>query len=612
MVMLGKMIVKLASRKISLGVMGGLALGGCLSVLPLKAQMQVPPAAGAESVDARSKELSALFAEIWQDTLKHSPEYASSLGDKRYDDQLTDYSTQEINASLARGRGYIEKLSLIDTTGLPDQEKLSAELMLRSLIDQQEGAKFKEWEMPVNQFNGFHTDLPQLVTHLQFDEVKDYDDYIARLKKIPKAFSQIMTNMELGVDDGRVPPQYLMEKVLVQTQTLAQQKPEASPFALPLKKFPATVSAEEQKRISGEVLDAISTQVLPAYQRFAKFLQFEYVPKGRKDPGAWALPDGDAYYAYRIRQSTTLNKTAAEIHEIGLDEVKRDEAEMLAIVKKLGFTDLKSFNAALKTNPKEHPASAEALLDAFRGYEAQMQPKLPELFGRLPKAKLEVVEMPAFIQKDQAEAFYDQGSQDGRRPGRVDVNTYDFANRSLAGVEAVAYHEGIPGHHLQISIAQELTGLPEFRKQSYYTAYTEGWALYSERLGKEVGFYQDPYSDYGRLEADIWRAIRLVVDTGVHSQHWTRQQMVDYFHEHTAMDDTNIQAEVDRYIAWPGQALGYKMGQLKILELRDQAKTALGPKFDIKAFHDEVLDSGALPMDVLEQRVDAWIAVQKK
>jgi uncharacterized protein (DUF885 family) len=595
-------------RMISLGVVGGLALVCCLGVLPARAQGQ----AGAEPVAARSTELSALFAEIWQDTLKHSPEYASSLGDKRYDDQLTDYSTQEINASLARGRGFIEKLSQIDTTGLSEQERLSAELMLRSLIDQQEGAKFKEWEMPVNQFNGFHTDLPQLVTHLQFDDVKDYDDYIARLKKVPKAFSQIMTNMELGIDDGRVPPQYLMEKVLAQTQVLAQQKSEASPFALPLKKFPKTVSSEEQKRISGEMLDAISTQVLPAYQRFAKFLQFEYVPKGRKDPGAWALPNGDAYYAFRIRQSTTLNKTATEIHEIGLDEVKRDEAEMLAIVHKLGFADLKSFNVALKTNPKEHPASAEALLDAFRGYEAQMQPKLPELFGRLPKAKLEVVQMPAFIEKDQAEAFYDQGSPDGRRPGRVDVNTYDFANRSLAGVEAVAYHEGIPGHHLQISIAQELTGLPEFRKQSYYTAYTEGWALYSERLGKEVGFYQDPYSDYGRLEADIWRAIRLVVDTGVHSQHWTRQQMVDYFHDHTAMDDTNIQAEVDRYIAWPGQALGYKMGQLKILELRDRAKTALGPRFDIKAFHDEVLDSGALPMDVLEQRVDAWIAGQKK
>jgi uncharacterized protein (DUF885 family) len=608
MKMLGIMFVKMLSRKISLGVMGGLALVGCLGMLPAGAQGQ----AGAESMAARSTELSALFAEIWQDTLKHSPEYASSLGDKRYDDQLTDYSTQEINASLARGRGFIEKLSQIDTTGLPEQERLSAELMLRSLIDQQEGAKFKEWEMPVNQFNGFHTDLPQLVTHLQFDDVKDYDDYIARLKKVPKAFSQIMTNMELGIDDGRVPPQYLMEKVLAQTQVLAQQKPEASPFALPLNKFPKTVSAEEQKRISGEMLDAISTQVLPAYQRFAKFLQFEYVPKGRKDPGAWALPNGDAYYAFRIRQSTTLNKTATEIHEIGLDEVKRDEAEMLAIVHKLGFADLKSFSAALKTNPKEHPVSKEALLDDYRGYLAQMQPKLPELFGRLPKATLEVVPMPAFVEKDQAAAFYDQGSMDGKRPGRVDVNTYNFADRSLAPVEAVSYHEGIPGHHLQISIGQELTGLPEFRKQSYYTAYTEGWALYSERLGKEVGFYQDPYSDYGRLEADIWRAIRLVVDTGVHSQHWTRQQMVDYFHDHTAMDDTNIQAEVDRYIAWPGQALGYKMGQLKILELRDRAKTALGPRFDIKAFHDEVLDSGALPMDVLEQRVNAWIAALKK
>jgi uncharacterized protein (DUF885 family) len=241
-----------------------------------------------------------------------------------------------------------------------------------------------------------------------------------------------------------------------------------------------------------------------------------------------------------------------------------------------------------------------------------MQPKLPGLFGTLPKAQLEVVAVPAFIEKDQAAAYYNQGSPDGKRPGRVNVNTYNFAERSLAPVEAVSYHEGIPGHHLQISIAQELTGLPEFRKQSYYTAFTEGWALYSERLGKEIGFYQDPYNDYGRLEADIWRAIRLVVDTGVHSKHWTRQQMVDYFHDHSAIDETNIQAEVDRYIAWPGQALGYKMGQLKILELRQRAQAALGSKFDLKAFHDVVLDSGALPLDVLEQRVDEWIATQKK
>ncbi|HMH15626.1 MAG TPA: DUF885 domain-containing protein [Edaphobacter sp.] len=560
----------------------------------------------------RSKELSKLFAEIWEDKLKHSPEFASFLGDKRYNDQLSDFSVQEVNASLARGRGFIQRLSEIDTTGLPEQERLSAELMLRSLIDDQEAAKFKEWQMPVNQFSGFHTDLPNLVNDLQFETVKDYDDYISRLKKVPTAFSQLMTNMELGIDEGRTPPQFLLEKVVVQTQTLADQKPVESPFASPLKKFPKSVSAADQKRISEELMDVISTQVLPAYQRFAKFLKVEYVPKGRKDPGAWALPNGDAYYAFRIRQSTTLNKSAAEIHRIGLDEVARDEAEMLAIVHKLGFSDLKSFSVALKANPKMHPASKEALLDAYKSNIAQMEPKLPGLFGTLPKAKLEVVPVPAYIEKDQAAAYYNPGSQDGKRPGRVYVNTYNYANRSLAPVEAVSYHEGIPGHHLQISIAQELTGLPEFRKQSYYTAYTEGWGLYSERLGKEIGFYQDPYSDYGRLEADIWRAIRLVVDTGVHSQHWTRQQMVDFFHEHSAIDETNIQAEVDRYIAWPGQALGYKMGQLKILELKQRAQTALGTKFDIRAFHDVILDSGALPLDVLEQRVDAWIATQKK
>jgi len=598
-------------KKISRALISGLSMVCCMNVLPMGAQVQVPMAATA-SVAQRSKDLSKLFTEIWEDRLKHSPELASYLGDKRYNDQLSDYSTQEVNAALARERGFIQRLSEIDTTGLPDQERLSAELMLRSLIDDQEGAKFHEWEMPVNQFSGLHTDLPRMVENLQFDSVKDYDDYIARLKKIPTAFSQITTNMELGIDEGRVPPQYLLEKVMAQTQTLADQKAADSPFALPLKKFPKTVDAAEQKRISGELLETIGTQVLPAYQHFARFLKAEYVPKGRKEPGVWALPNGDAYYAYRIRQSTTLNKSAAEIHQIGLDEVKRDETEMLGIVKKLGFSDLKSFSAALKTNPKEHPTSKQALLDAYKGYIAQMQPKLPSLFGTLPKAHLEVIAVPSYIEKDQAAAYYDQGSPDGKRPGRVNVNTYNFAERSLAPAEAVSYHEGIPGHHLQISISQELTGLPEFRKQSYYTAYTEGWALYSERLGKEIGFYQDPYSDYGRLETDIWRAIRLVVDTGVHSKHWTRQQMVDYFHEHSAIDETNIQAEVDRYIAWPGQALGYKMGQLKILELRARTQKELGPKFDLKAFHDAVLDSGALPLDVLEQQIDAWIASQKK
>ncbi|HME58172.1 MAG TPA: DUF885 domain-containing protein, partial [Terracidiphilus sp.] len=378
-----------------------------------------------------------------------------------------------------------------------------------------------------------------------------------------------------------------------------------------LKKFPAEVKPAEQERIKAEMLDVIGKEVLPAYLRFARFLEVSYIPAGRAEPGVWALRDGAKYYAYRIRRETTTDLTAEQIHQIGMDEVKRDEAEMLVIAQKLGFADLKSFRASFKGNPKLHPASAEALIDAYSGYKTQMQARLPQLFGRLPKAPLEVAAVPDYLQKTMYPAYYEPGTPDGSRPGRLRVNPWNATERNLYSVEAIAYHEGVPGHHLQISIAQELDGLPTFRKHESYTAFDEGWALYSEQLGKEVGFYQDPYSDYGRLEADIWRAIRLVVDTGVHSQHWTRQQMVDYFHEHSAMDETTIQTEVDRYIGWPGQALAYKIGQMKILELRDRAKKALGDKFDLRAFHDQVLDSGALPLDVLSDRIDAWIASQK-
>jgi uncharacterized protein (DUF885 family) len=392
---------------------------------------------------------------------------------------------------------------------------------------------------------------------------------------------------------------------------IAKQKPEETPFAGPLKKFPKGISAEEQKRIQDEVLDAISKQVLPAYARFAKYLTTVYQPHARTDYGIWSIPDGDAYYAFLIRQSTTTKLTAAEIHQIGIDEVKRDETEMLAIAQKLGFKDIASLRAAIQADPKLHPASAEQLRDAYQGYIDGMKPKLPQLFGRLPKAGLIVDFIPKYLAASAPLAYYEQGTPDGKRPGEVAVNPDQFQTRSLPAVEVVAYHEGIPGHHLQIAIAQELTGLPEFRRENYYTAYTEGWALYSERLGKEVGLYQNPYNDFGRLEADMWRAVRLVVDTGVHSDHWTRQQMIDYFHAHSGLDEANIQSETDRYIAWPAQALGYKIGQLKIVELRTRAQQALGPKFDIKAFHDEVIDSGALPMDVLESRIDSWIATQK-
>jgi uncharacterized protein (DUF885 family) len=575
---------------------------------PVAMRAQAPTAAAGGSVDANRKELNQIFKDYWEDNLKHNPEFASTLGDKRYNDQISDYSVKAYNAGLEREQALMMRLGAVDVAGLTDQEKISRDLLLREFAEDQEAANFKEWEMPVTQRGGIYTTYPQIVAQLSFTTVKDYDDWIARLHLIPAAFDQVTQNMSLGMEDHRVPPKFLLEKALAQVKAMAAQKPEDSPLALPLKKFPAGIKPAEQERIKSEMLDAIGKEVLPAYMRFARFMEVSYVPAGREKPGIDALPDGAKYYAFRIRRTTTTDLTPDQIHQIGLDEVKKDEAEMLAIAQKLGFKDLGSFRASLKANPKMKAASREALLDAYHGYLTPMQARLPELFGWLPKAKFEVVAVPDYLEKTSAPAYYEEGSPDGSRPGRLFIDTYNATDRNLYSVEDIAYHEGIPGHHLQISIAQELDDIPTFRKYQHYTAYQEGWGLYSERLGKDVGLYQDPYSDYGRLEGDIWRAIRLVVDTGVHSKHWTREQMVAYFHDHSNIDDTSIQAEVDRYIAWPSQALAYKVGQLKILELRARAKTALGEKFDLKEFHDQVLDAGALPLDVLSDRIDAWIA----
>lgn len=591
-----------------------------LTTIPCTAQMKVKPATMAAasvtmtpstSVEARRKALNDLFDEIWQSELKASPEFASSIGDKRYNDQLDDQSVEAYNHNIELDRGYLERLAAIDVTGLSSQEQLSKAIMVHDLTDNIEGARFKPWQMPMTQFYGEHVDLPRAVTEWDFKTVKDYDDYISRLHQFPRVFLQLMTNMMLGMDAKRVPPKYILEKVQGQVDKIANAKAEDCPFALPLKQMPKSFSAAEQKRLHDEILKAINSDVLPTYGRLSKFLSRQYVPAGRAEPGIWALPDGDAYYAYRVKESTTLDLSPEDVYQIGLKEVADDEQQMLAIIHKLGYADLKSFNTTLLADPKQHFSSADDLLNTYKGHIADMELKLPELFGRLPKAKLEVVPMPDFIAPNQAQADYEGGTADGSRPGRVNVNLYNFAKRLRPDVETVAYHEGVPGHHLQISIAQELTGLPTFRSYTYYTAYTEGWALYSERLGKEVGLYKDPYSDYGHIEADMWRAIRLVVDTGVHYKHWTRQQMVDYFHQHSNIDETNVQSEVDRYIAWPGQALGYKIGQLSILQMRDKAQKELGDKFDIRGFHDTVIDSGALPMDLLEQQVDAWIAQVK-
>ena len=337
----------------------------------------------------------------------------------------------------------------------------------------------------------------------------------------------------------------------------------------------------------------------------------EYAPHGRTEPGVWALPDGDARYRYAIRRMTTTDLSPDQIYEIGMKQLKETEAEMLAVAKQFGFDDLASFNQHIKDDRKLYATSGQQVLDLYAKYVHDMEPELPKLFGRLPKAKLVAIPMETARAKNGVPADYTTGTPDGSRPGHINVNEWDPEHRLLLNVEAIAYHEGIPGHHLQLSLAQELPDLPNFRKHGGYTAFVEGWALYSERLGKEVGRYQDQYSEYGRLENEMWRDIRLVIDTGVHSKHWSRDQMVEYFHKYTAMDEPNIQTEVDRYISWPGQALAYKLGQLEILKLREEARQKLGNKFDLRAFHDEVLDSGALPLDVLHSQVEAWIAQQQ-
>ena len=563
---------------------------------------------GPQSVEARVKGLHQLLDEQWEYTLRISPEFASILGDKRYNDRLSDFSQAGIDKDIAQNRIFLAKFEAVNATGFPEQEKLNRDLMVRNLRQTLEAVKFKEWEMPVNQMNGIHIDAPQLVTSLSFETVKDYDDYIARLLRLPRAFREVTIQMRKGMDEGLMPPRILLGQVAKQANDLATQKPEDSPFAVPTTKFPKQFSAAQQRRLRTGVLSALRDSVLPAYARFTKFVRGEYTPRGRTEIGTWALPNGEERYAFAVRRSTTTNMSPDDIHALGLREVARIEADQLVIAKSLGFPTVKALRDSIPKIPALHPKSREQILDEYRHYVDQMSARLPTLFGRLPKAKLTVMPIEPFREKE-ASTSYNQGTPDGSRPGHVFVNTYDFANQLTINNESTAYHEGVPGHHMQISIAQELPELPPFRQQGGYTAYVEGWALYSERLGKEIGFYQDPYNDYGRLDDEMLRAIRLVVDTGIHgSEHWTRDQVLQFFRDHSSINEAGIQAETDRYIAWPAQALAYKVGQLTILRLRDKAREALGDKFSLSAFHDEVLGAGALPMDVLETRMNEWIA----
>lgn len=567
-------------------------------------------AASSADLEARRKALNDLLHEQWEYTMRTSPLYASILGDKRYNDKIDDFSQAAIDDNLEQSRRFLARFEAIDTTGFPDQEVLNQQLMVRDLKAGLDGARFKGWEMPVNQFSGIHIDAPQLVSVLSFESVKDYEDYITRLKLLPGLFDQTIIQMRKGMADGLMPPKLLLEQVVTQSNGIATTPAEKSPFAHPFEKFPDAIPEADRKRLHDAGLAAVHDDVIPAYVKFTAFVRDEYAPKGRTEPGVWSLPDGADRYAFRVKESTTTNLTPEEIHEIGLAQVKEIEGRMLGVAHQLGYPDLKTFYAAVKTDPKLRAHSREEILDLYRKYIDQMYTKLPDMFGRLPKGRLEVLPIEEFREKE-ASTHYVEGTPDGSRKGHVMVNTGDFAKRTTLDVETTAYHEGIPGHHMQIAIAQELPELPPFRQHEYYTAYTEGWALYSERLGKEVGFFQDPYSYYGHLQDDMLRAIRLVVDTGFHYKHWTRQQVVDFFHDHSAIDEPEVQSETDRYMAWPGQALGYKIGQLEILKLRQYAKDQLGSRFDLRGFHDEVLGGGALPLDVLSARVHTWVGQQQ-
>jgi uncharacterized protein (DUF885 family) len=548
----------------------------------------------------------ALFDEQYETDLRNFPERATAFGDYRYNDRLAEYSLDAIQKRHETDEGFLKRLEAISTADFSDQDQLSHDLMIRVLEQRASDFGLKEYEMPINQQNGIHTNLADLPLAVPFDSVKHYEDYIARLHQIPRVLSQVTEVLRAGMKDKLMPVRFLAEKIPAQCQGII----DADPFLLPTKKYPASISAEDQKRLTQAITDAINIDVLPVYKTFAAFIKTEYAPQGRTTLSVTSLADGQKRYENDINARTTTHLTPDEIHQIGLREIDRIEAEITAIAKKEGFADLASFRAALKTNPKYTPTSADQILDDFRHYIAQMEPKLPELFTLLPKSPVTVEAIPEF--QAAAATHYMTGTPDGKRPGRVVVATSKFAERSLIDDEAIAYHEGVPGHHMQLSVQQQLEGLPKFRLHGlFFNAYGEGWALYAEQLGKEVGFYQDPVSDYGRLSSELFRAVRLVVDTGIHAKGWSRDQVVEFMRKSGAVDEPTIQSETDRYISWPAQALSYKLGQLKFRELRERAQKALGPKFDLRKFHDEMLDGGTLPLDLLDARTNKWIAEQK-
>ena len=569
---------------------------------------------GAAAPAGPVKQLHALFDEEWERGLRESPESASFFGDTRYADRWTDLSPAAIGRNQAATREALKKLARIPRDRLPANEQLNYDLFKRQYEIAVAYQRFHPEQMPVTPTNwsgfGGATSLAQ---QIRFTTVKDYEDWITRLEHYGALVDQNIALMRLGMQQGRVPPRVPMQRVATQARAYVTARPEDNLLYAPLRSLPASIAAADAGRLRARALAAVRDVVAPAWARFSEFFDKEYLPACRDSVAAEALPDGAAYYALRVRDETTTELTPDRIHEIGLAEVARIRGEMETVMKQVQFKgDLQDFFRFLRTDKRFYYRTGQELYDGYVLLAKGIDPELVKLFGRLPRTPYGLKPIPDAEAPNSTTAYYNSPADDGSRAGYYYVNLYKPETRPKWEMEALTAHESVPGHHLQIALANELGELPKFRRLGGYTAFIEGWALYSESLGGELGLYKDPYSRFGQLTYEMWRAVRLVVDTGMHHKGWTRQQAIDYFKANAAKTDNDITVEVDRYISWPGQALAYKIGELKIKELRARATQALGERFDVRAFHDVVLGSGAVPLDVLERQVDAWIISQRK
>jgi uncharacterized protein (DUF885 family) len=554
----------------------------------------------------------AMFDEQWEWRMRESPELATTLGDDRYDDRLEDNSLEAIAKRKDHQREMLERAKAFDRTRLSPEDRLNLDLFIYPLNQEVSGYRFPEELLLLNQMQSPPADFAQLARVVPRARVADVEAFLARMRAVPTMIDQSIVLLKRGLALGVTPPRVTLREVPTLIGNHIQSDPTQNPiYRLVFADLPASLSAGDQERLRAEAKQVLANQVIPAYRKLRQFVVDTYIPGARETLGMSSLPDGAAWYRYRIQVMTTTDRTADEIHSLGQQEVTRIEAEMDALRKQAGFAgDRKAFFKFLTTDDRFFYTDKDALIVGYRDIAKRIDPELPKRFRTLPRLTYGVLPVPTYSEKTQTTAYYDPGAPEVGRAGIFFANTYDLRARPKWAMEDLVLHEAVPGHHLQFARAQELNELPKFRRYGEYNAYVEGWGLYSETLGEELGMYRDPYSKFGQESGEIWRAIRLVVDTGIHAKGWTRQQAIDYFNTHSGKAQHDIEVEVDRYIVWPGQALGYKIGQLTIKELRDQASRQLGDRFDERDFHDQVLGAGALPLSILQSRIREWVAAQ--